>query len=50
MIFTELDASKKCANSTKEVKCGRDAVPGHIYCTSCRLQNGGYLRYIPPRS
>jgi uncharacterized OB-fold protein len=42
-----VEASKKCANSTKEVKCGRDHVPGHIYCTSCRLQTGGYYRYNP---
>jgi len=40
--------SKECMNSTKEMKCERVTEPGHIYCTPCRIANGGYLRYNQP--
>lgn len=47
--YSVLDGRGTCANQNKETKCGRDAVPGHIYCNSCRLQTGGYNAYNPPR-
>ena len=37
-----------CANQNKEIKCPRDAVKGHCYCKTCRLQTGGFDRYNPP--
>ena len=36
---------RRCANSTKEKKCDRPPMQTHIFCTSCYLQYGGYLRY-----
>lgn len=39
-----------CANSNKEQSCQRIATPGHIYCNPCRVANGGYNRYNPPRA
>jgi len=38
---------KTCANRNNDAKCERHATPGHIYCTNCRVANGGYHRYIP---
>ena len=39
----------QCANQGDSVKCSRLIAPGHIYCPQCRLDNGGYDRYNPPR-
>lgn len=36
---------KACANSNKYSRCDNKAETGHIYCTSCRLATGGYMRY-----
>ena len=40
---------KRCENQgkTAQTRCDNFAAPGHIYCTSCRLQSGGYYRYTP---
>jgi hypothetical protein len=41
--------SEPCANhSAKNRECDRQATPGHIYCTPCRVATGGYNRYTSP--
>jgi hypothetical protein len=47
--YSRLDNRGTCCNQNKETKCGRDKVPGHIYCNSCRVATGGFNRYNPPR-
>lgn len=39
----------QCANQGDSQKCNQLALRGHIYCPQCRLANGGYDRYNPPR-
>ncbi len=34
----------ECANG----KCGTAAMHGHIYCLSCYVALGGYVRRLPP--
>jgi hypothetical protein len=39
----------RCENQgkTAQIRCDNLALPGHIYCNSCRIANGGYNRYSP---
>jgi hypothetical protein len=37
-----------CANSCKDRNCRNSAMPGHIYCKPCYLDNRGYDRHNPP--
>lgn len=39
------DDRSKCVNSNRYSVCKNKADLGHIYCTSCRLATGGYMRY-----
>jgi hypothetical protein len=47
----KFEAKPRCANQSDAggaEKCQQPATTGHIYCTKCRIANGGYNRYNPP--